>query len=307
MKAYVFPGQGSQYAGMGKELAQAYPEAREVFAIADRVLGFPLSRLCFEGPLEELTLTENLQPALLAVSVAVFRVLESRGALPDFVAGHSLGEYSALVAAGALKYEEALELVRSRGRFMQEAVPVGVGAMAAIIGLDLNEVDGICREAAQGQVVAPANQNAPDQVAIAGHAEAVQRASELAVARGAKRAIPLPVSAPFHCVLMRPAQDRMEPLLEAVEFRDLRFPLVNNVDARPVRTAEEARAGLVRQISSMVRWTESVQRMVAEGVNEFVEVGAGKVLAGLIRRIHPGAVLRSVEKPAQVEDYVRVE
>ncbi len=307
MKAYVFPGQGSQYAGMGKELAQAYPEAREVFATADRVLGFPLSRLCFEGPLEELTLTENLQPALLAVSVAVFRVLESRGALPDFVAGHSLGEYSAMVAAGALEYEEALELVRSRGRFMQEAVPVGVGAMAAIIGLDLSEVDGICREAAQGQVVSPANQNAPDQVAIAGHAEAVKRASELAVARGAKRAIPLPVSAPFHCELMRLAQDRMEPLLEAAGFRDLRFPLVNNVDARPVRTAAEARAGLVRQISSMVRWTESVQRMVAEGVNEFVEVGAGKVLAGLIRRIHPGAVLRSVEKPAQVEDYVRVE
>jgi [acyl-carrier-protein] S-malonyltransferase len=290
---------------MGKELAEAYPEAREVFATADRVLGFPLSRLCFEGPLEELTLTENTQPALLAVSVAVFRVLESRGARPNFVAGHSLGEYSALVAAGGLEFEEALRLVRSRGRFMQEAVPVGVGAMAAIIGLELDQVHRICGEAAQGQVVSPANQNAPDQVAIAGHTEAVQRASELAMARGAKRVIPLPVSAPFHCSLMQPAQDRMRPLLEAADFRDLRFTLVNNVDARPIRTAAEARDGLVRQISSMVCWTESVRRMAAAGVDTFVEVGAGKVLAGLIRRIEPSAVLRSLEKPAQVEDYVQ--
>lgn len=304
-KAFVFPGQGSQYPGMGKELAEAYPIAAEVFEAADRSLGFSLSRLCFEGPQEELTLTENTQPALLTVSVAVYRVLAAAGARPDFVAGHSLGEYSALVAAGAVKFEEALHLVRSRGRFMQEAVPVGVGAMAAIVGLELAAVEEVCAESAQGQVVSPANQNGPDQVAIAGHTEAVARASELAVARGAKRAIPLPVSAPFHCSLMTPAQERMRPLLEAALFSDLGLPLVNNVDAAQVFTGSAAREGLVRQISSMVRWTESVQRMAAAGVDEFVEVGAGKVLAGLIRRIQPGVKVRSIEKPVQVEEYVQ--
>lgn len=307
MRAFVFPGQGSQYAGMGKELAEACPEARQVFAEADSVLGFPLSRLCFEGPQEDLTLTENTQPALLTVSIATCRVLESRGLSADFVAGHSLGEYSALVAAGSLSLSEALQLVRSRGRFMQDAVPVGVGAMAAIVGLELKEVEEICVEAAQGRVVSPANQNGPDQVAIAGHADAVAAASELALARGAKRAIPLPVSAPFHCSLMLPAQERMRPLLERATFQDLRVPLVNNVEAQVIRSAEAARQGLIRQISGMVRWTESIQVMAESGVTEFVEVGAGKVLTGLIRRIQPGVALRNIEKPAQVEDYVRTQ
>ncbi len=305
MKAFVFPGQGSQFAGMGKELASDRPEARAVFDEADEVLGFPLSRLCFEGPEDQLVLTENTQPALLAVSTAVYRVLEAEGVLPDVVAGHSLGEYSALVAAGSLTLADALRLVRERGRCMQEAVPVGVGAMAAVIGLDLSAVEKVCAEAAQGQVVSPANQNAPEQVAIAGHAEAVARASELATERGAKRVIPLPVSAPFHSRLMKPAEDRMRPLLGQVEFRDLRVPMVNNFDARRITRGDDAREGLVRQIASMVRWTESIQCMADYGAEEYVEVGPGRVLIGLIRRIVKEARLVALEKPAQVEDYVR--
>ncbi len=292
---------------MGRELAVARPEARAAFEEADAVLGIPLSRLCFEGPDDQLVLTENTQPALLTVSVAVYRVLEAEGAAPDMVAGHSLGEYSALVAAGSLEFADALRLVRARGRHMQEAVPVGVGAMAAIIGLDLSTVEQICAEAADGQVVTPANQNAPEQIAIAGHTEAVARASELATARGAKRAIPLPVSAPFHSPLMKPAEDRMRPLLEQVEFRDLRVPLVNNFDARKIIRGDDAREGLVRQIASMVRWTESVQWMADSGADEYVEVGPGRVLIGLIRRIVSGARLAALEKPDQVEAYVRSE
>lgn len=290
---------------MGKELASDRPEARAVFDEADEVLGFPLSRLCFEGPEDQLVLTENTQPALLAVSTAVYRVLEAEGVVPDVVAGHSLGEYSALVAAGSLTLADALRLVRERGRCMQEAVPVGVGAMAAVIGLDLSAVEKVCAEAAQGQVVSPANQNAPEQVAIAGHAEAVTRASELATERGAKRVIPLPVSAPFHSRLMKPAEDRMRPLLGQVEFRDLRVPMVNNFDARRITRGDDAREGLVRQIASMVRWTESIRCMADFGAEEYVEVGAGRVLIGLIRRIVKGARLVALEKPAQVEDYVR--
>ncbi len=305
MRAFVFPGQGSQYSGMGRELAEAYPEALRVFEEADQVLGFPLSTLCFEGPDDHLVLTENTQPALLATSVAVLRVLESRGVKPDIVAGHSLGEYSALVAAGCLEFSAALKLVRERGRFMQEAVPVGVGTMAAVVGLDLVTVEAVCAEAAQGQVVAPANQNSPEQIAIAGHTDAVARAGELASQRGAKRVIPLPVSAPFHCALMKPAQDRMRPLLEQVEFNDLRVPLVNNFDARKITHGDEARQGLVQQIASMVRWTESIQTMHQSGVDEFVEVGPGRVLIGLIRRIARDTRTVPVEKPAQVEDYVR--
>jgi [acyl-carrier-protein] S-malonyltransferase len=292
---------------MGRELAAVRPEARAAFEEADAVLGIPLSRLCFEGPDDQLVLTENTQPALLTVSVAVYRVLEAEGAAPDMVAGHSLGEYSALVAAGSLEFADALRLVRARGHHMQEAVPVGVGAMAAIIGLDLSTVEQICAEAADGQVVAPANQNAPEQIAIAGHTEAVARASELATARGAKRAIPLPVSAPFHSPLMKPAEDRMRPLLEQVEFRDLRVPLVNNFDARKILRGDDAREGLVRQIASMVRWTESVQWMADSGADEYVEVGPGRVLIGLIRRIVSGARLAALEKPDQVEAYVRSE
>lgn len=305
MRAFLFPGQGSQYAGMGKELADTYPEARIVFQEADDALSFPLSRLCFEGPQDQLVLTENTQPALLAVSIAAFRVLESRGAQADMVAGHSLGEYSALVAAGSLDFSEALKLVRYRGKFMQGAVPVGKGAMAALIGLELVTVRKICDEVAEGQVVSPANQNSPEQIAIAGHKEAVERASKLAVERGAKRAIPLPVSAPFHCELMKPAEEQMRPLLEAAEFKDLSVPLVNNVDAGIVSEGSLAREGLIRQICSMVRWTESIQLMCREGISEFVELGAGRVLTGLIRRVASGLSLTAVEKPKQVESYVR--
>ena len=290
---------------MGKDLSASRGEARAVFEEADEVLGFPLSRLCFEGPDEELILTENTQPALLAVSTAVYRVLQAEGQEPDVVAGHSLGEYSALVAAGSLTFADALRLVRERGRCMQEAVPVGVGAMAAVLGLDLSAVEKICAEAAQGQVLSPANQNAPEQVAIAGHAEAVQRASVLAESRGAKRVIPLPVSAPFHSPLMKPAEDRMGPLLAQTAFADLRVPLVNNFDARKITRGDDAREGLVRQIASMVRWTESVQCMADFGVEQYVEVGPGRVLSGLIRRIVSGVRLVALEKPAQLEEYVR--
>lgn len=307
MKAFVFPGQGSQYPGMGKELAEVYPEAKRVFEEADQVLGFSLSRLCFEGPQEELQLTENTQPAILTTSIAVFRVIEGRVPLPDIVAGHSLGEYSALVATGALEFSDAVRLVRLRGRYMQEAVPLGVGAMAAILGLDLETVETICAEAAQGRVVSPANQNSTDQVVVAGHADAVDRASELATRRGAKRAVRLPVSAPFHCALMKPAAERMRPLLEETRFGEPKFPLVNNVEAALVTTGAEAREGLVRQISSMVRWAQSVERLAASGVGRYVEVGPGRVLSGLIRRLAAGAETRNVEKPGQVEEYVRTQ
>jgi [acyl-carrier-protein] S-malonyltransferase len=239
--AFLFPGQGSQYVGMGQALAGAFAESRAVFEEADSALGFPLSRLCFEGPEEELKLTANTQPAILATSVAAFRALSERGPRPDWVAGHSLGEYSALVAAGTLSLSDAVVAVRRRGQYMQEAVPVGQGAMAAILGLDLAAIERACAEAAEGQVVAPANINGPGQVVIAGHATAVERASLLCKAAGAKRAVPLPVSAPFHCALMRPAQDRLETDLRAIGFRDPDPPLVNNVDARPVRTAAECR------------------------------------------------------------------
>lgn len=305
MKAFVFPGQGSQYPGMGKDLAAEYPVAAKVFEEADDVLGFALSRLCFEGPQDQLILTENTQPALLATSVAALRVLEDRGVSFDYVAGHSLGEYSALVASGSLKFADALRLVRRRGQFMQDAVPVGVGAMAAIIGLELNVVERLAAEAAQGQVVSAANQNSPGQVVVAGHSEAVDRLCRLAQDNGARRALKLPVSAPFHSPLMKPAEQRMRPLLEETDFRELTVPLVNNCDAEIVRSGSVARQGLIQQIASMVRWTDSVQVMTEAGVNTFVEVGAGKVLSGLIRRISPEANLVNIEKPLQVEDYVR--
>jgi [acyl-carrier-protein] S-malonyltransferase len=295
--AFVFPGQGSQEAGMGKALASAFPESRAVYEEADRVLGFPLSRLCFEGPDDELQLTANTQPALLATSVAALRPLVARGARPAFVSGHSLGEYSALVAAGALTLADALVAVRRRGQYMQEAVPVGVGAMAAILGLDLAAVEDACREAAQGEVVSPANVNSPGQVVVAGHAAAVDRAAEACKARGAKRAVKLAVSAPFHCALMMPAQQRMAADLAGVAFGDPEVPLVNNVDARVVRTAAECRDGLVRQVSGTVRWQESVERLVAEGVSTFVEVGSGTVLCGLVRKIAKGARMLNVESP----------
>jgi len=283
--ALVFPGQGSQAVGMGRELAEALGPAREFWARADEALGFSLSRLCWEGPEEDLKLTENTQPAILTCSMAALAALRERGIRADYVAGHSLGEYSALVAAGALRFEEAVRLVRRRGRYMQEAVPPGIGAMAALLGLPPGELDRICREAADGEVVAPANLNSPDQVVIAGHKGAVERASSLAQQAGAKKAVMLPVSAPFHCPLMEPAQRRLAADLAAVEFRDLEAPLVNNVAAREVRRAEEARQGLIDQVPNPVLWEASVRYMIAQGVTHFVEVGPGRVLTGLLRNI----------------------
>ncbi len=293
--AYIFPGQGSQYAGMGKEAYESSPAARSVFATADRVLGFALSRLCFEGPDDSLRLTENTQPAILTVSVAVLRLLQERGFTPDYVAGHSLGEYTALVCAGSLALEDAVDLVRRRGRYMQEAVPAGKGAMAAVLGLTAEQTDAGCREAAGDGTVSPANFNAPNQTVIAGDAAAVQRASEILRGRGAKRVLPLPVSAPFHCALMKPAQERLAVDLQAVGFRDLSVPLICNVDAREVRQGSDARLSLVRQVCAPVRWVESVQRLAALGVDRFIEVGPGRVLSGLVRKIEPHLLTCAVE------------
>ena len=283
--AFVFPGQGSQYAGMGKSLADSYPEAARIFQAADAALGFALSRLCFEGPEDQLQLTANTQPALLTVSVAAHAVLRSKGLTADYVAGHSLGEYSALVAAGSLDFGDAVKLVRKRGQYMQEAVPKGVGAMAALLRLPEGKLEGILAEAAQGEVVSAANLNSPDQIVIAGHAAAVARAMDLAKAAGAKRAILLPVSAPFHCSLMRPAQERLKPDLDAANFRDLTAPLINNWQAREIRAGAEAREGLCQQIPNPVRWSDSIRALAERGVTRFIEVGAGGVLTGLLRNI----------------------
>jgi [acyl-carrier-protein] S-malonyltransferase len=299
--AFVFPGQGSQKVGMGQALAEAFAPSRDVFAEADRALGFPLSRLAFEGPEAELQLTANTQPAILATSIAALRPLVARGVRPDWVAGHSLGEYSALVAAGSLSLGDALVTVRRRGQYMQEAVPVGTGAMAAILGLELSAIEAACREAAQGEVVSPANVNSPGQIVIAGHAAAVERASALCKAKGARRARPLPVSAPFHCALMQPAQDRLAPELAALAFADPVPPLVNNVDAEVVRDGAACRAGLVRQVSGAVRWQESVERLVREGVTTFVEIGPGNVLGGLVRKIAQGTQVLNVDGPESLE------
>ncbi len=284
---FLFPGQGSQFAGMGLSLAETFSEAREIFARADEALGFALSKLCFEGPEEELRLTENTQPAILTVSVAAHAVLRSRGVTAGFVAGHSLGEYSAVVAAGGLEFEDAVRLVRKRGRYMQEAVPPGVGAMAALLKLPAGKLDTILSEASQGEVVSAANLNSPDQVVIAGHAGAVARAMELAKAAGAKRAVALPVSAPFHCALMRPAQAKMRGELEDVEFHDLTVPLVNNWQARAVRSAAGVRQGLIEQIPNPVQWVAALQLLAAEGVTSGLEVGPGSVLSGLVKQTAP--------------------
>ncbi|HXK10325.1 MAG TPA: ACP S-malonyltransferase [Vicinamibacteria bacterium] len=302
--AFLFPGQGSQQVGMGRALAATFGESRAVFEEADAALGFSLSRLCFEGPESDLQLTANTQPAILAASVAALRPLLARGIRPDWVAGHSLGEYTALVAAGSLAFGDAISTVRRRGESMQEAVPVGVGAMAAILGLDLAAVEEACREAAQGEVVSPANVNSPGQVVIAGHAAAVDRATVLCRARGAKRAVRLPVSAPFHCALMKPAQERLAPVLASLAFRDPEVPVVRNVDARAVRTAEACREGLVRQVAAAVRWQESVELLAREGVTTFVEVGPGSVLAGLLRKIDRGARVLNVDSPESLDETV---
>jgi [acyl-carrier-protein] S-malonyltransferase len=295
MIAFVFPGQGAQKVGMGRSLAAAFPICRETFEEADAALGESLSTLCFEGPDDRLMLTENTQPAILAMSTAAARLATSRGLTPSFAAGHSLGEYSAHVAAGTLSFADALRTVRRRGRYMQEAVPVGAGGMAAILGLDADGVARACAEAAQGQVVTPANLNAPGQIVIAGHAEAVARAGERAKALGAKRASPLAVSAPFHCPLMKPAEDRLAPELRALQTHDPAFPVVANVDAQPKRTATEAIEALVRQVSSPVRWEDVVKRLIGDGARTFVELGPGAVLAGLIKKIDRSVTVVSGE------------
>jgi [acyl-carrier-protein] S-malonyltransferase len=294
--AFAFPGQGSQRPGMGRELAARHPAAAAVFEEADRVLGFPLSRLCWEGPESDLALTENTQPALLAVSTAVARVLAAEGIYPDLVLGHSLGEYSALVAAGALSFADALALVRSRGRAMQEAVPVSQGAMAALLGLDRAAAEAVCEEARlPGEVLSPANYNGPGQVVVAGHTASVERALEAARRHGARRAVRLNVSAPFHCALMRPAEERLAPELERIPFADLRVPLVCNADARIVSRGSEARDALRRQVCAPVRWEESVRLLPEEGIGTVAEVGPGRVLAGLVRRIDERLQVHAVE------------
>jgi len=294
-KAFIFPGQASQYQGMGKELFQKYPICQEVFEKADEALSFSISQLCFQGPEEKLQLTENTQPAILTVSVAVWKLLENHGYKPDFVAGHSLGEYSALVVAGAITLEDAVVAVRKRGQYMQEAVPVNQGEMAAIIGVDSDKVEAICEEAAQGEVLAPANYNSPVQTVISGTAAAVDRAVKLAKQRGVRQAIVLPVSAPFHSSLMKPAQEKLAIELNKMEFNALAFPLVTNVDAEPIRKGEEARDSLIRQVTCPVRWVESINRLIENGVSGFVEVGPGQVLSKLIRRIDKGVESLNVE------------
>ena len=304
MLAFIFPGQGSQKVGMGQALAETFDVCRAAFAEADEALGQNLSRLCFEGPEEQLTLTENTQPAILAVSIAACRLLSSRGLEPAFVAGHSLGEYSANVAAGTFAFGDALRIVRRRGQYMQEAVPVGTGAMAAVLGLDAALVLQACNEGAQGEVVSPANINGAGQVVIAGASAAVGRAGERAKALGARRVIPLPVSAPFHCALMKPAEERLAPELRAVAACDPRIPIVANVDAEPKRQAAAAIAALIAQVSSPVRWEDVVRRLASEGVTTYVEVGPGTVLSGLVRKIDKDARVASLSTP---EDLAGIE
>jgi [acyl-carrier-protein] S-malonyltransferase len=305
--AFIFPGQGSQKVGMGKALADAYPEARATFDEADAALSRPagpISSIIFNGPDDQLTLTEHTQPAILTVSIAAYRVLHARGIQPAWVAGHSLGEYSANVAAGTMSFADAVKIVRRRGRYMQEAVPAGKGAMAAILGLDADMVRQACEEAAQGDVVSPANINGGGQVVIAGSKDAVQRASERAKALGAKRAIPLSVSAPFHCALMKPAEERLTPELRALRVEEPRVPIVANVDAQPKRDGRSAIEALVQQVSAPVRWEDVVRRLASEGVTTYVEVGPGTVLSGLVKKIHKEATVLNFASP---EDLAAIE
>ena len=302
--AFVFPGQGSQYAGMGRDVAEKYPVARRVFDDIDRALGFSISKLCFEGPEDQLKLTENTQPAILAVSAAIHAVLEELGATRrDLVAGHSLGEYSAIVSVGGLTAPDAAKIVRARGKFMQEAVPVGTGAMAALIGPSAEQALEICEEAANGEILSVANINAPGQIVIAGTKAAVDRAIEVAKKKGVRRALPLPVSAPFHCALMKPAEEKLKPILDDAPIHDLWLALVSNVDASPIGTATAVRNALIRQVASPVRWVESVQKMISMGVRKFVEVGPGSVLTGLIKRIDSSVELANVSDVESIERF----
>jgi [acyl-carrier-protein] S-malonyltransferase len=301
MIAFLFPGQGSQAVGMGKDLAEKYPLARQTFEEADEALGLKLSQLCFEGPEDQLRLTEVTQPAILTVSVAAWRVLTEKGVKPDFVAGHSLGEYSAHVCAGTINFADAVHTVRNRGKYMQEAVPVGTGSMAAILGMIMDAVAAVCGDAAQGEVCELANINSPEQIVISGHVAAVERGAKLADERGAKRAKVLPVSAPFHCSLMQPAQDRLAADLQALNFAQPRVPVISNVYARPVEDAGSAREALVRQVTGSVKWSESMQWLVAKDVSTFIEVGPGKVLCGLMRQIDRSRKCLNVEDEASLQ------
>ena len=301
MIAFVFPGQGSQRVGMGRALCETFPICRQTFEEADEALGDPISRLCFDGPEEQLALTQNTQPAVLTASVAVDRLLRSRGHAPAFLAGHSLGEYSAHVAAGTLGLADALRTVRRRGTYMQEAVPVGEGSMAAVLGLPAERVAQACAEAADGEVVSAANLNAPGQVAIAGHRAAVERAGLRAKALGARRVMPLPVSAPFHCALMKPAEERLAPELRALVVADPEAPVVANVDAEPKRTGRASVEALIRQVVAPVRWEDVVRRLIADGVTTFVEAGPGGVLSGLVRKIDRSVSAACVHDPSSLE------
>jgi len=285
--AFIFPGQGSQSVGMGKSASDVSESARNIFSEADEALGFSISNLCFEGPEDQLMLTANTQPAILATSIALLRFAEEAGIRkPDFVAGHSLGEYSAMVAAGGMGFSDAVKTVRQRGTFMQEAVPVGVGAMAAILGAPLETIQNACEEAAQGQVCSAANINSPNQIVIAGDADAVSRTIELLKERGAKKTVLLNVSAPFHCALMMPAQERLAEVLESIEFQELATPLIENVSGKVNINPARAKAALIDQVSSPVRWAQSIENMINDGVGTFVEIGPGKVLSGLVRQIN---------------------
>ena len=299
--AFLFPGQGSQAVGMGKELAAMYPVARQTFDEADEALGYKLSELCFEGPEEKLRLTETTQPAILTMSIAACRVLREVGVEAQFCAGHSLGEYSAHVAAGTLDFADAVRTVRNRGKYMQEAVPVGVGAMAAILALPLDKIREICSTEAKGEVCQPANINSPGQVVISGNTAAVQRAADACKAAGAKRAIMLPVSAPFHCALMQPAQDRLAADLQSLRFHDPQLPVVANIDAQPKRAAADAREALIRQVTGAVRWEDCIRTLIGTGVENFIEVGPGKVLCGLMRQIDRATSCLNVEDEASLQ------
>ena len=302
--AFIFPGQASQYPGMGRDLSTNFPEAQEVFTKVSKILGFSIEKFCFHGKAEDLQLTEITQPAILTVSIAASTVLTIRGIKPHFVAGHSLGEYSALVVAGALSLSDAVQTVRKRGQYMQEAVPIGEGAMAAILGLQINEVASLCYDSAQGEILTPANLNSPSQIVISGSSKAVQRAIVLASKRGAKRAILLPVSAPFHSPLMRPAREKLEKYLNKIDFLDPQVPLVNNVDATEIRHKSRIANSLLRQVSAPVRWSEIIQYLINKGVGRFVEVGPGKVLSGLVRQNDRSVETLNVEDSKSLEKVV---